>query len=215
MNTYKSISQFGSDSHSLVNHPLSYCMGNNLNQRFLHGGHSDTFGQDSKQCQLYMAQYCSKKWDSFCEIASKNNNGSFPNNVQGCIYYGDVPCKGLTSGEILIHNTAAEKYLFKMHNSIEKFEPFDPTVANSPLIRYWVNDCSYTRSSVPEYVVDPDKIDEDIVMNKILEKPIIAMNILVNIYNTMKRYGTLSKLRGTKLGNFYNTNNYFKNKGGV
>ena len=83
------------------------------------------------------------------------------------------------------------------------------------MIRYWVNNCSYSRSSVPEYVVEPDKIDEDIVMNKILEKPIIAMNILVNIYNTMKRYGTLSKLRGTKLGNFYNTNNYFKNKGGV
>lgn len=211
MNKYKYISQFGSDSQSLVNHPLSYCMGNNLNQRFLHGGHSGTFEQDSKQCQLYMSQYCSKKWDKFCEIASRNNNISFPNNLQGCVYYGDKACNS-TSGEILIRNTAAEKYLHKMHNSIPRFEPFDPTVANSPLIRYWVTECGY---SVSEYVVDPDEIDDDIVMNKILEKPNIAINILINIYNTMKHYGTLSKLKGTKLGDFYNRNDYFKNKGGV
>ena len=52
-------------------------------------------------------------------------------------------------------------------------------------------------------------------MDKILSKPIIGIDILVNIYNTMKRYGTLVKLKGTKLGTFYQTNKYFHAKGGI
>jgi hypothetical protein len=48
-----------------------------------------------------------------------------------------------------------------------------------------------------------------------LENPKIVMNILINIYNTMKRHGTLSKLRKTKLGQFYNWHPYFKSKGGI
>ena len=72
-------------------------------------------------------------------------------------------------------------------------------------------------AGIPEYAVNPLTIDTDIVMNKILMNPTIATNILINIYNTMKRRGTLSGLKNTKLGNFYNTrafNSYFVSKGG-
>jgi hypothetical protein len=64
-------------------------------------------------------------------------------------------------------------------------------------------------------MVDPKTIDSDPVMDKLLARPIIGINILTNIYNTMKRYGTLAQLKGTKLGNFYNHNRYFRAKGGV
>ncbi len=216
MNTYsyKDISDFGSNAHSAVNNPLTYCLGNNMEQRFLHGGHADIYGQHSRPCQLFLSQYCADKWDGFCELASRNQSTHYPEQSEGCT--GLVACNGLTTGEALIYNTATRKYLIKMHNAHKKYEPFDPTVPTSPMISYWVSDnCSYSQKGVPEYAVDPKKIDDDIVMDKILTKPIIAMNILINIYNTMKRHGTLNSLKETKLGHFYNFHPYFKAKGGV
>lgn len=215
-NGYKNVSDFGSNSYSAVNNPLTYCLNDNMDQRFLHGGAADTFGQHSRPCQLFMSEYCADKWDVFCEVSSKNTNTSYPNQSEGCTGSGDIACKGMTAGEALIHNTAARKYLHKMHNAIKKYEPFDPTVASSPMISYWASsNCTYSNAGIPEYVVDPSKIDGDVVMDKILMKPIIAMNILINIYNTMKRYGTLSGLQGTKLGSFYSQHPYFKAKGGI
>jgi hypothetical protein len=50
-------------------------------------------------------------------------------------------------------------------------------------------------------------------MNKILGKPSIAIDILINIYNTMKNNNTLKDLKGTRLGGFFSENfNYFDNK---
>ena len=163
--SYKSVSDFGSNEYSPINNPLTYCIGNNMDQRFLHGGNADAYGNSSRQCQLFMSDYCASGWDDFCEIESKNTNRSYPSHIQGCIDIGES-CGG-TAGESLIANTASRKYLLKMHNAHENYEPFDPTVANSPMIRYWVNDCG--RYGVPEYAVDPEKIDQDVVMDKILE----------------------------------------------
>jgi hypothetical protein len=216
-NSYRCISDFGSKAVSAVNDPLTYCINNQMDQRFLHGSSSDTLGQHSKSCQLYLSEYCAQKWDGFCELASKNQNYSYPNNLQECNSASDVACMGLTAGEVLIRNTASEKYLVNMRNCKKKYEPFDPTVASSPMISYWVKDsnCANNGNCVPEYQVDPKTIDDDIVMDKILQKPIIAIKILINIYNTMKRKGTLKHLRGTKLGKYYSNNPYFKSKGNI
>lgn len=212
---YSSISDFGSNAYLPVNNPLTYCMNDTMDQRFLHGGHSDVLGQHSRPCQLFMSDYCADNWDEFCEIASRNTSKSYPNNIDGCTESTNVAHGSMTAGEALIYNTASRKYLIKMHNAYKKYEPFDPTVPTSPMISYWVNDGSCSNSRVPEYAVDPAKIDTDVVMDKILMKPIIAMDILINIYNTMKRYGTLSGLKGTKLGKFFDTHPYFKTKGGL
>ena len=218
MNSYASISSFGSNAHSDVNNPLTYCLNDNMDQRFLHGSNADIYGQHSRPCQLFLSEYCANGWDSFCEAASLNTNSWTPNNMQCCLLGGDVACRGLNAGEVLIQNTAARKYLVKMFGAKKAYEPFDPNVATSPLISYWVpdNGCPVTNSySIPVYAVDPKTIDNDPVMDKILAKPGIAATILVNIYNTMKRMGTLSELKGTKLGYFYMVTPYFKAKGGV
>ena len=186
---YSNISDFGSNAYSAVNNPLTYCMNNTMDQRFLHGGHSDTLGQHSRSCQLFMSEYCAKNWDGFCEIASRNPTLHYPNQAGSCNTASGVACQGLTAGESLIRATAERKYLYKMHGAQRKYEPFDPTVPTSPMISYWVsNTCSRAAPGIPEYVVDPQKIDDDPVMDRILVKPLIAMNILINIYNTMKRY---------------------------
>ena len=201
-NSYKSVSDFGSNN-SPANHPLTYCIGSNMNQQFLHGG--NPYGGESKQCQSFMADYCASGWDSFCEYESMNKNTTL-------LPAGKI-LNSTTAGQLLIANTAARKYLVNMHNATEKYEPFDPTVADSPMIRYWVNNGSF--SQIPEYSVDPLVIDKDVLMDKILEDPNVAFNILTNIYNTMKRKETLKYLKGTKLGNFYDSHPFFKERGGV
>lgn len=214
-NTYRPIASFGSNEYAPINNPLTYCMSNTVDSRFMHGGASDTMGQHSKPCQMYMSEYCASKWDDFCELASRNTNTDYPNNVQQCGSLGDTACVGLNAGEILIRNTAAQKYLVEMMNGKKKYEPFDPTVASSPMISYWVSNSCSSDDMVPVYSVNPSLIDQDPVMNKIINNPMIAFGILVNIYNTMKRKGTLKQLHGTKLGHLYNNLPYFKNKGGL
>jgi len=219
--SYKHLLNFGKNSENRngVNNPLSYCINDTMDQRFLHGSQSDTYGQHSKPCQLFMSEYCSKKWDSFCEVASQNTNDWVPNNVQSCLGSSDVACKGLNAGEILIRNTASRKYLVDMLNAKKKYEPFDPTVPSSPMISYFVptNGCASYGSNrlTPIYSVDPKTIDSDIVMNKILRKPLIAFDILINIYNTMKRNRTLRELSGTRLGLLYSRHPYFVSRGGL
>jgi hypothetical protein len=212
--TYTPIIEVGCTSVQ-ADHPLTYCLGTNIDQRFLHGSSAMGIdGQASRNCQLYLSEYCANQWDQFCEFASLNNNVSYPNTMDG-LSLGDVACRGLTQGQVLIHNTARRKYLKTMGNCKLKFEPFDPNVANSPLISYWAKGsgpcggtscaggCGISGSCCPTYAVDPKTIDCDPVMNKILDNPKIALDILLNIFNTMKRDGTLMQLQGTRLWNFY------------
>jgi hypothetical protein len=212
---YKSINQFGSNLYSPVNNPLTYSFSTNLESEFLHGSSGYLYGKDSKHSQLFLAQHCADNWDAFCEARSLDNVKQ--NNVvnQNCM--NDF-CKreDLTPGEMLIYNTASRKYLVKMFNCEQKHELFDPLVPTSPLISYWVPSAhNHSQTCIPIYKVNSENINSDPVMNKILNKPTIAMDILVNIYNSMKRDNELSKLEGTRLGNFYSTQPYFKDKGGL
>ena len=209
--SYKLVYNFGSpgENPSMKSHPLTYCLSDGLSIGFNHGSHADTYKNNGRNCQLFLSEYCANNWDNFCELSSKNNSKQYVNHENNYLL------KEQTAGDALIYNTASKKYLVDMINGEKKWEPFDPTVANSPMISYWVNDHSKGHKKIPVYSVNPETIDDDPVMNKIIKKPSIAMDILINIYNTMKRNDTLKKLKGTKLGIFYNEYSYFRNKGGV
>ena len=216
---YTTVKDFGSNMVSEVNNPLTYCVtppgwspSANLDQRFMHGSHSNILGPGSRPCQLFLSEYCSKGWDKYCEMSSQNSNVSFPNNMQTNT---NCSAPGMTQGDMLIRNTAERKYLMQMVGGHQVFEPFDPTVPQSPMISSWQPlSCNMngvgSLSMAPIYSVNPKTIDDDVVMDKILRRPMIAADILVNIYNTMKRLGTLSELSDTKLGKFYATEPFFK-----
>ena len=199
---YASIGLFGEGAANAPNNdPLTYCLNTSLDSLFMHGGTGELYGKDSKHCQSFMSEYCANNWDEVCEYASQKTNmvypRYFPNNLAPC----GSSMRRMTQGDILIRNTAAKKYLTMMGNCCKTWEPFDPTVAASPLISYWNAECGY--NCVPVYQVDPAKIDSDPVMNKLLANPTIGLDILVNIYNTSKRTGALHKLSHTKLGKFF------------
>lgn len=205
MSTYKCISNFGQGAaRAPSNNPLTYCLSQTLDTEFTHGAISETVSSvNGRNCQAFMSQYCANGWDDVCEYASKNNSPIYVNHLSKCGSASNLECKGLTSGEILIQNTATRKYLVEMRGEqcSVKYEPFDPTVAASPLVAFWYNGCNTQGNGgcVPVYAVNPDEIDNDPVMNKILNKPIIAWSVLINIYNTAKRKGTLNDLKGTRI----------------
>ena len=204
MSSYKCISNFGQGaSNAPCNNPLTYCIAETLDSKFTHGGIAGSVGgANGRNCQAFMGQYCANNWNNVCEFVSNNRSKSYPNNLQKCGTGSDVVCNNLTLGEILVQNTASYKYLSELGGRCSiKYEPFDPTVASSPLVAYWSDGCNTegTSECTPIYEVDPKTIDADPVMNKILAKPIIAWAILVNIYNTAKRKGTLNNLQGTKI----------------
>jgi len=217
--SYSSINNFGSCLATQQSNPLSYCAVSGLDSGFNHQLGLTLLSPDSAQCQSFMGTYCGNNWDDICEYQSKNTNIVFPNTMQQC---GTISgsCSGqITKGQILIRNAAMEKYLmFMSGNCRPEYAPFDPTVANSPLIRKWVaggpaggpvpgcanGNCNAPSACVPIYGIrDPKNLDNDPVMNKILMQPQIAMDILVNIYNNARSNNTLKDLANTRLGRFF------------
>lgn len=218
---YTSIGNFGSCNVNPTSNPLSYCATSGLESGFMHtiGGGNGLVGPNSSQCQRFMGSYCANNWDGICESMSEDNDRRFPNTVQSCNisvgYIGNGLNNTLTKGQILLRNTAAEKYLNAMSANCQRtYESFDPTTADSPLISNWIpmtGECSTSNgnclaqstSCTPIYAVNPKQINNDPVMNKILEQPWIAIDILANIYTNAKNSKKLEELRGTKLYVFF------------
>lgn len=207
--SYKT-SDYGTRVNSLTTHPLTYCLGDTMQQRMMHGGHSDALGKHSRECQYFMPQYCSEKWDAFCEAASQDCSSSyFPHADMDCRASNAMHLSELTYGQKLIYTTAQRKYLVEMRglNPEKHYERFDPTVASSPMITYW------TGQRYPVFAItSPDTLDSDPVMNKLLDTPTIAPDILKNIYTTMKHRGMLKTLQGTRLDRFFQKNHTFFEK---
>lgn len=203
--SYRYISTFGQSAASAPsNNPLTYCVPPTVDSGFLHGGIGRTLtAPESTNCRAFMAEYCATNgWNNVCEMMSQNNTKRFSNQLQLKNMPGDVECKGLTEGDILIANTAARKYLKQMNGDCELVvQPFNPLNPASPAVTLWRGNS--TSSCVPVYGVDPKTIDNDPVMHKLLDKPMIAWQLLTNIHNTALREGTLHQLQGTRLHNFF------------
>ena len=196
---YRKIINFGSNAPNAVNNPVSYAMGDTVDNLFTHGSIAKTIDSPySRNSQIYMSDKCSKNWDKYCEYASANTSKSYPNMIANSQVYQDFQ---LTAGEILVHNTAEKKYRANPDCN-QKCEPYDPLVANSPMICYTDDYCEQP----PIYDLTDEQInnvDQDIVMNKILNNPKIGIYILINMFNTMKRKGTLHKLSNKRLGFYF------------
>ena len=207
--SYTRIVNFGhSVQKSPYNNPLTYCMTSDLNNSFVHTS-GQRNGPYSKSCAMFMSDYCANDWNGVCEAASRNTNNQYPNTVMPHMLskasgacFGSGIGNQFTQGELLVRNTAAKKYMTKMSSNCGiKYEPFDPMVPTSPMISYWE---STSGACVPMYEVDHKTIDDDPVMNKLLAKPELGIDILLNIYNTSVRQNKLHLLEGTKLHSFFN-----------
>jgi len=193
--------------------PLSYCLLPTLGTNFLHGasGSSELWNRTwSRNCQNFMAQYCAfpqgdgetQPWNGFCDAFAELNRDTYWPNTSAI----DVVTMNMvytymkfqpTQGEQLLHN-AAERRFLHFPGVEHHLEPFDPTVANSPLVTtYSQLPCGY-QPVVRN--IDYRTIDQDRLMNKVLEHPMPALDVLTRIYLAW-RMGTL-QLTGTRLEAF-------------
>lgn len=227
--SYSVISNFGQSSAEMSpqSDPLTYCALSGMDSASVHtlGGDNSLLGANNSHCQRFMASYCGNNWDGVCEYLSNDTQRVFPNAAMACNGVNGS-CMGtglgnsLTAGQILLRNAASERFLSAMSSNCSAlYEPFDPTVANSPLIRKWspsgescrgAGNCYASNQCIPIYDVDAKTIDDDVVMNKLLVQPWIAMDVLTNIYNHRVNTNRLQELANTRLGNLFNTLNFQK-----
>ena len=155
-----------------------------------------------------MADRGASHWDQFCEFYYLNQTDTYwPNQA---FIIKENCCNDLTLGEMLLSN-AAERRFLDFPTCKQKWEQFDPNVAASPLIRMFecgcdLNSCwaQLTKLIVIVKPIDKKTIDNDIVMNHLLDRPRVGLNVLAYIYRDFKK-GKLD-LNGTKLGNFLKNN---------
>jgi hypothetical protein len=208
---YADISTFGNKAaYAPVNNPLTYILSSPIDNMFMHG--SNRINSDTLVAQSYIGEYCSTKFDGFCSALCDNNAKQYyPNLLHGSstltpcgeILNGWCSPSNLSKGDVCLINIARTKYLYEMRNGLKNRVPFDCTVAASPLVTVYSGEYM-----VPIYTL-PKKggsynVDQDPVMNRLLLKANTALDVLMNIYSTMKNQNRLDELKDTKLGRFYN-----------
>lgn len=178
------------------NSPLTMCLVDTMDRKFHHGGETSQFtGTRSVNCHHFMAQRCAKKWDGFCEYFYRENgpdggNRALTLNPIGKEWeakYNTVQ----TLGEHMLKNTAEQKYC-TFSDCTEKVVPFNPITPNSVQITEHHGAC------IPTCTVDPKTIDDDPVMNRLLDNPMVAPVTIINICNTMKNQNV--DMANTRIG---------------
>lgn len=209
---YQSLANF-CPFNTPVDDPVTYCVmdGKPLDNKFAHGG-TGNITPYSRQCQAFMSSRCANNWDSKCELASLDKEVRYPNMIGKCGNPHATVFYQLTAGDILVQNVAEKKYGKLVGNCEVKREQFDPTVLTSPFVEYQVNtNCSYGDSCRTIYDVNPLNLDSDPVMNKLLDNPNIAPQLLYKLYHSLKNRRELNKITNTRLGKYYAYNNNIYN----
>ena len=190
---YKQIQRFGQNNYPDTD-PLTYCMENNLGNRFVHGSNTMQYGPDCKECQVFMAQRCANKWDGHCDTFYNTKKHRTPNLVNNPLY----DCASSDrSNDILLHNAAFYKYC-KIPNENIQYVPFDPNVANSPLIAQPNDQYANAICQLPPNMVS--NLTNDPVMNYILTKPREFKPLLQNLAQYTPRFkDTLRNQHNIKL----------------
>jgi hypothetical protein len=223
---YRQLSDFAPNiNNEYSSDPLMYCVLDSMDSQFLHGPTGRTFGRYNEKCTEYISDRCAKNWDEVCEALSKDVETRFPNTgtplkTSTGLFCNeqpqDSPC--MNYGDYIIRNTAIKKYRTQIKDCNLICEPFDPTVANSPVVCYTskyactdkaeycsrLNEgglCETIISLTPEQI---SNLEQDPVMNKLIDNPNIGSDILSEIFLNLKREGRLDALKNTRLGRYYN-----------
>lgn len=229
--SYQKLANFAPDiDNSYSRDPLYYCTLDPLDSQFMHGTMGRTEGRYNSHCSTYLAHYCAAQWDDVCDAISEDPETRFPNTNLDISVLTDTPrgsqnqaLDPIPYGEQMTINAAQKKYRISTTNCNIRCEPFDPTVPNSPLVCYessapcpikgsagTTEYCFGAQASAPcirEYGLTEAQardIQNDRLMNRLLDRPKNAMQILLQIYFGARKLDTLKYLNGTRLGAFYN-----------
>lgn len=187
---YNTFYEFGKSINNQVespfnsSNPLTYCLTPTLGSQFMHGSTSSRLLYDTNNhaCESYMSQRCAKEWDGFCESYQLLNIDSYwPNDAPidaraFTFAQGFLRNNRPTVGQILVRNSVNIRFLHYPSLYYSE-EPFDPNVANSPLIRRYSN--YNTGPSIIKPIGDIDKNEHVLLM---LKNPKVCFDVLARLY---------------------------------
>ena len=221
MSSYATITDFGASLRK-YDDPTLYCTLDGLDSQFMYG--STGFQKGNFKCSEYMSNRCAAQWDSVCEAISQSPQSWYPRPM-------DCPV-GLTDGQAMLRETAFKKYLLQTRNCWFACEPFDPTVAESPLVCYetqtapssgtnpalfWTLDGR--RVSGGPVLDNPPceklygftdrqmtELDQDPVMHHLLRTPNVALDLLQKLAVWVQHTGNRGKILHTQFDQFAQRN---------
>lgn len=199
-----------------ASNPLTYCMFPTLNAQFVHGSTSAgyLYAPYSPSCQAFMKDYCSEKFDGFCEAYNALNVDRYwPNSVgrdvQAQSYANSFQGYNPTVGENMIRNVVHNYFIF-FPNAVKTIDQFDPNVANSPKITF--DNAYVNESSFVIHLANPSTIDEDPKVQLMLQNSKACFDVLARIYLAVLRKEPGIDLTGSRLEKFLIANSeiFFK-----
>ena len=170
-----------------TSNPLTYCMLQTCNSKFIHGSTAANYNPRCPECQTYMKEIATglhgyKVWNNYCEAYTQLNtdtiwaNSSAINTMAFSIYNSSVINKN-TVGDNLLRN-ALELYCVKYTGYNFQHIPFDPNVAASP----YINIPNSLFNNCMAIVVLPNDIDNDPLISRVLQTPKICTDVLAYIW---------------------------------
>lgn len=213
--SYPTFIEYGSAMNKNVfypmdqSNPLTYAIMPTFNTCFLHGSSSTNLLKTpySPASSNYMAERCSDVYDGFCEgYVKMNTDTAWPNvaaidNLTLNIAKGYLKIK-TTVGQNMIRNAAERRFL--TYSGVSKFvEPFDPNVANSPLVTRYSS--TYNIGTIGyQNLDDPSAIDNDQLMMAVCDNWPACFDVLTKIYIGYKQKDPRIKLYPSKFEVFLN-----------
>ena len=210
---YKKIAQFGEAMNRNVlnpldqSNPLSYCLLPTYNSQFLHGSTASNllYSPQGPGCANYMAERCSLVYDGFCRAYDTiNTDTAWPNvgsidNLTFNMARNWLRIK-TTVGQNMIRNAAERRYLVYPGICMTS-EPFDPNVANSPLVSRY--NSSYRPGPVSFKNLDnPATVDNDLLMDEVIANWPACFDVLTKIYKGWKDKNPAIKIYPSKFERF-------------
>lgn len=205
---YARIATFGQLNPVLRTDPVGYSIYKDIDSSFDIGPTSRLFGPEQPNSQLYMAEKCAKNWDGACELLSRNNDGTKCNagKVESPLFKTPSP-PGMTIGDFLVENAAVLRFcdMSSCKMTHESYNPMDPS---SPFVTSYSGD-GY--SECLPVCKPPENPDADVLLNKVLNKPHLHVDLLVNMYRNVSKQER-DKYANTRLGMIFGVLDAYFNK---
>ena len=100
-----------------------------------------------------------------------------------------------------MHN-ACERRFLEFPTAIFYYQPFDPTVANSPLIRFYESQGGVLGRPCLHHLETREQIEQDWWLHMMMENPGPVLDVWIRFYAAWKRGEFAGRIEGTKMEAF-------------
>jgi hypothetical protein len=199
--TYAAFGNFGSSMNPQVNdpfdvsNPLSYAVLPSFGQVFLHGGSGDSvlFNRVyAPNCMNFMAEYAALHGgDPFVLTYMRVNLDTYWPNMAVIDRESMTTCYNAftvrpTLGEMMMHN-ACERRFLDFPSVPYYYEPFDPTTANSPMVRFYSQRGTVGKALFKNLDKKKDDIDQDYWIQQMIDNPEPVLDVWVRIWLAVQK----------------------------